>query len=180
MKAAGKKYEPVTYEGAGHGFMRAGEDPTNTVEWPRQQESPRRSLRPHDLRHEPPGRTRSQPQRNSRTQQVVREKIPIPQPHPVPRPIHANDRLHVTQTDINKKAAPLNSRSAALFLKRCQINAESMRNSLIQNAVEPLHERRRVHQRHTLHQHRLIEQQPGSILCQSHRPGCASSFLTIS
>lgn len=27
MKAAGKKYEPVTYEGAGHGFMRAGEDP---------------------------------------------------------------------------------------------------------------------------------------------------------
>jgi carboxymethylenebutenolidase len=31
MKAAGKKYEPVTYEGAGHGFMRAGEDPTDTV-----------------------------------------------------------------------------------------------------------------------------------------------------
>jgi len=31
MKAAGKKYEPVTYEGAGHGFMRAGEDPGNTV-----------------------------------------------------------------------------------------------------------------------------------------------------
>ena len=27
MKAAGKKYEPVTYEGAGHGFMRAGEQP---------------------------------------------------------------------------------------------------------------------------------------------------------
>ena len=27
MKAAGKKYDPVTYEGAGHGFMRAGEDP---------------------------------------------------------------------------------------------------------------------------------------------------------
>ena len=27
MKAAGKKYEPVTYAGAGHGFMRAGEDP---------------------------------------------------------------------------------------------------------------------------------------------------------
>jgi carboxymethylenebutenolidase len=27
MKAAGKKYEPVTYPGAGHGFMRAGEDP---------------------------------------------------------------------------------------------------------------------------------------------------------
>jgi carboxymethylenebutenolidase len=32
MKAAGKTYEPVTYEGAGHGFMRAGEDPSNTNE----------------------------------------------------------------------------------------------------------------------------------------------------
>ncbi len=31
MKTAGKKYEPVVYDGAGHGFMRAGEDPTNTV-----------------------------------------------------------------------------------------------------------------------------------------------------
>ncbi|MEY2465982.1 MAG: carboxymethylenebutenolidase [Verrucomicrobiota bacterium] len=27
MKKAGKTYEPVTYEGAGHGFMRAGEAP---------------------------------------------------------------------------------------------------------------------------------------------------------
>ncbi len=27
MKAAGKTYEPVTYEGAGHGFMRAGQAP---------------------------------------------------------------------------------------------------------------------------------------------------------
>ncbi len=27
MKAKGKTYEPVTYEGAGHGFMRAGEQP---------------------------------------------------------------------------------------------------------------------------------------------------------
>jgi carboxymethylenebutenolidase len=27
MKKEGKKYEPVTYQGAGHGFMRAGEDP---------------------------------------------------------------------------------------------------------------------------------------------------------
>jgi carboxymethylenebutenolidase len=27
MKAAGKTYDPVTYEGAGHGFMRSGEDP---------------------------------------------------------------------------------------------------------------------------------------------------------
>jgi carboxymethylenebutenolidase len=32
MKEAGKTYEPVTYAGAGHGFMRAGEDPSNTVE----------------------------------------------------------------------------------------------------------------------------------------------------
>ncbi len=30
MQAAGKKYDPVIYEGAGHGFMRAGEDPANT------------------------------------------------------------------------------------------------------------------------------------------------------
>jgi carboxymethylenebutenolidase len=30
MKAAGKSYEPVTYEGAGHGFMRAGEAPDAT------------------------------------------------------------------------------------------------------------------------------------------------------
>ena len=29
MKAAGKSYEPVTYDGAGHGFMRAGEDPND-------------------------------------------------------------------------------------------------------------------------------------------------------
>ena len=28
MKAAGKTYDPVIYAGAGHGFMRAGEDPT--------------------------------------------------------------------------------------------------------------------------------------------------------
>ncbi len=28
MKAAGKVYEPVTYDGAGHGFMRMGVDPT--------------------------------------------------------------------------------------------------------------------------------------------------------
>jgi carboxymethylenebutenolidase len=27
MKEAGKKFAPVTYEGAGHGFMRAGEAP---------------------------------------------------------------------------------------------------------------------------------------------------------
>ena len=29
MKVAQKTYEPVTYAGAGHGFMRAGEDPTD-------------------------------------------------------------------------------------------------------------------------------------------------------
>lgn len=32
MKAAGKHFEPVTYKGAGHGFMRAGEDPTGSPE----------------------------------------------------------------------------------------------------------------------------------------------------
>ncbi len=32
MKAAGKTFVPVTYEGAGHGFMRAGVDPNNSVE----------------------------------------------------------------------------------------------------------------------------------------------------
>ncbi len=32
MKAAGKKYEPVIYAGAGHGFMRDGESPTGTPE----------------------------------------------------------------------------------------------------------------------------------------------------
>lgn len=31
MKEVGKKYDPVTYDGAGHGFMRAGEDPSNTT-----------------------------------------------------------------------------------------------------------------------------------------------------
>jgi carboxymethylenebutenolidase len=30
MKAAGKTFDWVTYDGAGHGFMRAGEDPGNT------------------------------------------------------------------------------------------------------------------------------------------------------
>jgi carboxymethylenebutenolidase len=30
MKAAGKLFEPVTYEGAAHGFMRAGEQPEAT------------------------------------------------------------------------------------------------------------------------------------------------------
>jgi carboxymethylenebutenolidase len=32
MKAAGKTYEPVTYAGAGHGFMRAGEAPDASPE----------------------------------------------------------------------------------------------------------------------------------------------------
>lgn len=30
MKAAGKTFEPLTYDGAGHGFMRAGEAPDAT------------------------------------------------------------------------------------------------------------------------------------------------------
>jgi carboxymethylenebutenolidase len=36
MKAAGKTYVPVIYAGAGHGFMRAGEDPTATETTPEQ------------------------------------------------------------------------------------------------------------------------------------------------
>jgi carboxymethylenebutenolidase len=36
MKAAGKTYEPVIYAGAGHGFMRAGEDPTASETTPEQ------------------------------------------------------------------------------------------------------------------------------------------------
>jgi carboxymethylenebutenolidase len=32
MKAAGKKYEPVIYKAAGHGFMRDGEDPNGKAE----------------------------------------------------------------------------------------------------------------------------------------------------
>src|SRR5580658_3475229 len=31
MKAAGKTYEPVIYDGSGHGLRRAGEDPTRTT-----------------------------------------------------------------------------------------------------------------------------------------------------
>ena len=31
MKAAGKKYEPVIYDGAGHGFMRQGEMVADTA-----------------------------------------------------------------------------------------------------------------------------------------------------
>lgn len=30
MKAAGKKFEPVIYDGAGHGFMRSGQDPAGS------------------------------------------------------------------------------------------------------------------------------------------------------
>ncbi|HWP84236.1 MAG TPA: dienelactone hydrolase family protein, partial [Terriglobia bacterium] len=30
MKSAGKSFEPVTYDGAGHGFMQGGEDPAGT------------------------------------------------------------------------------------------------------------------------------------------------------
>ena len=32
MKAAGKVFEPVTYDGAGHGFMRGGEAPDANAE----------------------------------------------------------------------------------------------------------------------------------------------------
>ena len=39
MKAAGKTYEPVVYDGAGHGFMRAGEDPAGSAENKKARES---------------------------------------------------------------------------------------------------------------------------------------------
>jgi len=32
MKKVGKVYQPVVYDGAGHGFMRAGEDPAGTAD----------------------------------------------------------------------------------------------------------------------------------------------------
>ena len=32
MKSAGKKHDPVTYKGAGHGFMRSGQDPAGREE----------------------------------------------------------------------------------------------------------------------------------------------------
>lgn len=32
MKEAGKKFDPIVYDSAGHGFMRAGEDPTDLKE----------------------------------------------------------------------------------------------------------------------------------------------------
>ena len=39
MKTAGKTYEPVVYDGAGHGFMRAGEDPAGSAENKKARES---------------------------------------------------------------------------------------------------------------------------------------------
>ncbi len=115
MKAAGKKYEPVTYEGAGHGFMRAGEDPTNTVEANKKARAEGFARMTSVMNHL--GAPGCQPQRNSRTQQIDGEKIPRPQPHPVPRPIHADDRLHVAQTDIKqqKGCASKTPRSAAFL-----------------------------------------------------------------
>ena len=48
MKAAGKKYDPVTYEGAGHGFMRAGEDPANDAASKNTADDPE-SKKKHDM-----------------------------------------------------------------------------------------------------------------------------------
>lgn len=46
MKAAGKTYEPVTYDGAGHGFMRAGEAPdANAANTAARQEAFRRLVK---------------------------------------------------------------------------------------------------------------------------------------
>jgi carboxymethylenebutenolidase len=48
MKAAGKKYDPVTYPGAGHGFMRAGEDPANDAAIKNTADDPE-SKKKHDM-----------------------------------------------------------------------------------------------------------------------------------
>jgi carboxymethylenebutenolidase len=48
MKAAGKKYDPVTYAGAGHGFMRAGEDPANDAASKNTADDPE-SKKKHDM-----------------------------------------------------------------------------------------------------------------------------------
>jgi carboxymethylenebutenolidase len=48
MKAAGKKYDPVTYAGAGHGFMRAGEDPANDAAIKNTADDPE-SKKKHDM-----------------------------------------------------------------------------------------------------------------------------------
>ena len=63
MQAAGKKYEPVTYDGAGHGFMRAGVDPANTVEGnktAREQGFARLTAELAKISKAPAGKTRSQ------------------------------------------------------------------------------------------------------------------------
>jgi len=48
MKKAGKKYDPVTYAGAGHGFMRAGEDPANDAAISNTADDPE-SKKKHDM-----------------------------------------------------------------------------------------------------------------------------------
>lgn len=44
MSDAGKTYEPVIYDGAGHGFMRAGDDPAGTAENKKAKEDATRRL----------------------------------------------------------------------------------------------------------------------------------------
>ena len=76
MKAAGKKYEPVVYDGAGHGFMRAGEDPTNTVpgnKTAREQGYARLVKLLHDLKAAPVASLRDQ-------KDIHAKKSPAPTP----------------------------------------------------------------------------------------------------
>lgn len=89
MQAAGKKYEPVTYEGAGHGFMRAGVDPTNTVEGnktAREQGFARLTAELAKISKTPgskapASRTRSQLYSPAPTKRTVVSKVAAPQCH---------------------------------------------------------------------------------------------------
>lgn len=47
MKKEGKKYEPVTYSGAGHGFMRGGEDPAGNAANKKAREDAWKRLKDH-------------------------------------------------------------------------------------------------------------------------------------
>ncbi len=76
MKAARKTYEPVTYDGAGHGFMRAGVDPTNTVDankTAREQGFARLSMELAKIAKAPSRKTRAGVQRRVAGTQVAKQ-----------------------------------------------------------------------------------------------------------
>jgi len=80
MKAAGKFYEPVTYDGAGHGFMRAGEDPTNTNpanKTAREQGFARLVKLLHEMKPAHVAATSSQPERGAKNNAAVLCHDPI-------------------------------------------------------------------------------------------------------